>query len=153
MPRRRPTNRRARLIAWCRSLVLSASADSRLDNEIGEQAADAIVHLGGGIERLGRGEKIESSELAPLAHDRLTVEQIDRVLERDPADRIGIGGRRNHGIGARAVLHVHEDNVRAACLQFVDRRFKRRLEVLRHRCRASRRACRSARSPARAFRP
>src|SRR5437762_4117616 len=58
-----------------------------LDDEIGQHAAEAVVHLGGGIERLGRSEKIERTEFAPLAHDGLAVEQIDRVLERDPADR------------------------------------------------------------------
>ena len=39
--------------------------------QISEQRAETVMDLGCGIERLGRGEKIEGAEFAPLAHHGL----------------------------------------------------------------------------------
>ena len=66
---------------------------------------------------------------------------------RDPAHVVGIGAERDHRFGARAVLHVHQDDVRPACLQLSRPLRRARRGIPPGRSRASRRWFRSAIPP------
>ena len=62
--------------------------------------------------------------IIPVTHDGEAVEQRNVVLLRHHAHIIQIGRRRNHRLGARTILQIHQNHVGSRLLQrsnpFVD---------------------------------
>jgi len=73
--------------------------------------ANAFVNAASHSIILGRRIEVESPLLAPVAHDRQTVEQQDAALLRDPAHDVRVCSDAEHGFGARTILHVHHDHI------------------------------------------
>ena len=76
------------------------------------------------------GIKIEDAGFAPPLHDRKAIEQDDLSLQCNHAHRIRISAHRQHGLGARAVLHVDEHGIGAGRLQRVDAVIEREAEIV-----------------------
>src|SRR6478672_3454383 len=77
---------------------------------------DTIVHAMSEHIILTGGVEVKCAGVGPMPHDGKAVEQRDLVLLGHHAHVVGIGTERNHDVGARAVLHVHQDDVRAAAV-------------------------------------
>ncbi len=73
--------------------------------------ANALMNTSRHIIFLGSGIEVEGPRIVPVMHDGQPIEQQRAALLRDPAHDIGIGGNIEHRFRARAVLHVHQDDV------------------------------------------
>ena len=91
-----------------------------VDDEGRQGAADAVVDALAPARVLGGRVEIECAGVVPMPHDGEPVEHRNLALLRDPAHVVGIGAERDHEFRARAVLHIHQDDVRTAFLQFLD---------------------------------
>ena len=82
-------------------------------NERRQGPANALMNLPRHIILLGRGIEVESTDIVPILHDRQPIEQQGVPLLGDVAHHIGVGRYVEHRSGARAVLHVHQNDIGA----------------------------------------
>src|SRR5579883_373477 len=98
-------------------ILLRRSEMRRVEDEIRQRAADAVMHALCKLGAMHGAEKIEIPLLIPLTHDGESIEQRNIVLLRNCADVVHIGRAGNHGLGARAILQVHQDHIGSRILQ------------------------------------
>src|SRR5262245_61819798 len=101
-----------------------------LDDHGSNAATDTVMYALSEHVVLAGGIKIESAGVGPVPHDGKPIEQRDLVLLRHHTHVIGVRTERNHDVGPRAVLHVHQDDVRAALMQRLYPLFERRPEIV-----------------------
>src|SRR6202171_6875096 len=82
--------------------------------------AYAVVNTSRHIIVLGSGIEIERAAVVPAAHDSKPIKQQRIMLLCNNAHDVGERRDVEHGIGARAVLHVHEDDIGAGVLDRAD---------------------------------
>src|SRR6516162_8364071 len=85
-----------------------------IDDHGSNAATDTVMHAVSEHVVLAGSIKIKSAGVGPVPHDGKPVEQGDLVLLRHHTHVIGVRTERNHDVGPRAVLHVHQNDVRAA---------------------------------------
>src|SRR6185295_14294286 len=111
-------------------VVVDGFEARRFDDQRRDAAADAVVHAMRQHVVLAGGIKIECAGFGPVPHDGQPVEQRHLALARDHAHAVDIRTKRDHGLGARAVLLVHQDYVRPAFTETVHSIFERSPEMI-----------------------
>src|SRR5580700_3066135 len=100
-------------------------------NDLGRQSpAYAVVNTTRHIIVLGSGIEIERAAVIPVAHDSKSIKQQRIMLLCNNAHDVGERRDVEHGIGAWAVLHVHEDDIGAGVLDRADTVVETGAEVL-----------------------
>src|ERR1700691_3700786 len=85
-----------------------------------QSPAYAVMNSTRHIIVLGSGIEIERAAVIPAAHDSKAIKQQRIMLLCNNAHDVGQRRDVEHGIGARAVLHVHQDDIGASVLERTD---------------------------------
>src|SRR4030081_345643 len=99
------------------SILLGRAEVSGVDHKFRERPAETVVNALGKLEAMEGAEQVEFSRIVPLAHDAEPIEQWNLSLLRHQAHTIQIGRHRNHRLGARTVLWIHQNHVDPRFLQ------------------------------------